>query len=273
MKKITYLNILFVLALLLGGAFANAEEVESNDVHPDQKPRPERIMLKDKIEQEKMIRLENKDVRPIREMRDGETQNRADLKANMEEKRMENSDKLEERKMEREGKIEERKNKATEMKERLQEKRVSLAEKWKKRAHDRLNAGYERLAKIIERLESRMVKIEDQGGDTARAKTLIANAKSKLEKAKILIEEIKNINDAVTDDESDAEKNTDIGQNDFVQKIKPMAQEVQKLLKSAHQDLMSGIIALKKDNRKEKLTTDGSPSTQENGSETNEQVQ
>lgn len=269
MKKIKYINIVFVLAMLLGGVFANAEEVGSSGMRPDQKPRPERAMIKDKIEQEKMIRLENKDVRPIKEMRDIEKQNPEDLKARIEERKIEREGKIEERKIEREGKMEEKKNL-------MQEKKKNLAEEWKMRAQDRLNAGKERLTKIIERLESRMIKIEEQGGDTARAKTLIASAKSKLEKVDTLISDITNLSDTTINEDSATEEttsNTDLKQNDFVKKVKPIAEEIQKLLKGAHQDLVDAVKALKEDNKKEKPSTDSSVSTQNSGSENNEQVQ
>ena len=64
------------------------------------------------------------------------------------------------------------------------------------------------------------------------------------------IEESDDIDDNEDDVNDDSKK--DLGQDEMVKKIMPKAQEVQKLLKSAHKNLVDAVKALKEDNRNPK---------------------
>lgn len=267
MKKIKYINIMLVLAILFTGAVAYAEENATSDFTPGDRALMERKMVKDKIEHEKLMRLEDKNQRPaqINNFRDepkaldalklrkikSDTEKRDGLSR---EDAMEKKEALKERMMDKQ--------------ERMEERKENRAEEWKMRAAERLRAGFERLSNIIDRLESRMAKIDEAGGSTERAKALIENAKDKIELAKQKVEEIKNIESKESDEEDEM---ANLGQNELVREALPIAKEVQKLLKDAHQDLVNAVKYLKEDNRKDTLQAENSESSNGEGSDENEQ--
>ena len=246
MKKLNYLNVLFIFALVFGGLMANAEEGSGDyDKVYKERQKIERNILKDRVERKKPLRVEDEDGKPLRPIK-------------------------EEDRVKIENRIGDRKEKIDDKIEKLKEKRESLSDKWKIKAEGRLQAGIERLTKIIVRLEARIAKIDSQSGNTTRAKENIAKAKANLEQARAKIAEIKIIQNTVVDNADDSvdieesddiddneddvndDSKKDLGQDEMVKKIMPKAQEVQKLLKSAHKNLVDAVKALKEDNRNPK---------------------
>lgn len=235
MKKLKYINIVFILAMILTAISVNAEEIVDTSVSNDTVTNTQTL---DKIKQDRLLKREKMIV------------NKEYTKERLEEKRENIEYKKEDKKS------------------RLLEKKDTRSEIWKSKAIERMSSGFKRLTTLIERLESRIAKVDEAGGNTARAKSSIQNAKDKINITKQKIEEVKVI---YPENYEDGEE--DLGQNELVQKVLPVAKEVKELLKSAHQDLVNAVKFLKEDNRKEKLDTDSSQSTNNMGSDENEQNQ
>lgn len=86
--------------------------------------------------------------------------------------------------------IENRKEKMSEKRDELQERIRSRFTEFMNRVIKRFNAASERLDKIVARIESRLTKLESEGVDESKARSLLADAKLKLTVAKTSIANI-----------------------------------------------------------------------------------
>jgi len=90
-------------------------------------------------------------------------------------------------------------------------------------------ATIERLEKIALRIESRIAKIKDGGGDTEESERYVAAAKTNLADAKVVVESFANI-----------DLSSDRAQENF-ERIRTAAAEARELIRAAHQNLMLAV--------------------------------
>lgn len=254
MKKLKYLNILFVLLLIMAGTqIVSATDGSDDAFETEDRVEIEKKMIRDRIEKEKRIRLQDDTkLRTKILIEDGEVKKeRERTRDNATEKREEIEKRMEDRK------------------EKIEDRHTERAESWRTHTVLRLNTAVERFEKLITRLENRIAKIDEAGGNTVNAKSFITNAQTKLNEAKQKVEEIKVIQ---IESKDDTNENADLGQSDLVRTILPIAKETQELLKGVREDLVNSIKTLRTDNKQDKLEDNGaSDSTNDDSSEQNEQ--
>lgn len=132
-----------------------------------------------------------------------------------------------------------------EMKEEMAENRAEMqkevvshmAERFDKILAKRMDAALERLNSISSRIETRLTKLEGQGIDVAKAKSLLAEAKVKITKASSDINTLK----------GEVEKSTYATSTprDMANKFKTLAETAKESLKSAHKALVLTVESIK----------------------------
>ena len=158
-----------------------------------------------------------------REDREGE---REDREKEIEQHRASST----ERRVEIRNNIEQRKASST---ERRVEMQTNLAKRKVEHVTKIILATIERLEKIITRIESRIVKIQERGGDTTEAEGFVALAKENLADAKVAVEVFATLDLSG----STARENFET--------IRAAAAEAQELIRTAHRNLMMAVRALK----------------------------
>lgn len=177
----------------------------------------------------------------------GAGENRQELmeerKDKIEERKAEVEGKIEERKMQMEDRIEEGKIKLEEKKEALVERKTALQEVRQQRIinlsaniSNRMDSAIARLFTIIERLEQRILKLQEQGFITSPAEEKVREAARNLAEARTMMQ---NIDTEVVEATTSAEP---VGR---WQSVRETYLNVGKLIRQAHANLRSAVELLK----------------------------
>ena len=126
--------------------------------------------------------------------------------------------------------IEQRKASSTERRTDMQ---IDIAKRKVENVTRVILATIERLEKIILRIESRIVKIKEQGGNTTEVEGFVAVAKENLADARVAVDVFANL---------DLSGST--AQENFAT-VRAAAAEAKKLIRDAHRNLMMAVRSLK----------------------------
>ncbi len=131
-----------------------------------------------------------------------------------------------------------REEKLKELKEKIKEKiRRALPQKATV-ALKRIEALNFRLEKIHQKIKARADKLEEKGVDVTESRKILAEAESKIQKARELYKTLKaNISEVTLEDLQDKEK---------IKKAREIAKEIISLARSIKKDLKDAVLALKK---------------------------
>lgn len=120
--------------------------------------------------------------------------------------------------------------------EEMQAKRVAFqqenAQRKVVRTTEVMTATIERLLKIADRVDSRIVKIQEKGGDTVESLAFIAAARANLAEAQAVVDEFVGID--LTGDNA----------QDNYEQIRTKAAEIREIIRSAHENLMLAVRSL-----------------------------
>ncbi len=155
---------------------------------------------------------------------------RADIRANIEVKRASTTERREDRREEVRNNIEQRKASST---ERRLEMQVDIAKRKVEHVKKVILATIERLEKIIVRIESRIAKIKERGGNTTESEGFVATAKVNLSDAKVAV---------------DAFAGLDLSGNTAAENfatIRAAAAEAKEHIRAAHENLKNAVRLLK----------------------------
>jgi len=143
-----------------------------------------------------------------------------------------------------------------EMKTRIMEKKSEILKRMAKQSILRLRAAADRLGKLADRLEARITKIKEKGGDTVKAAELLATARVQITAAKTAIATAEaSIATAVVQADASASSTTNV---DAGKPIREALRKAGEALKIAHKALVDAIVALKASVPKETLNADAS---------------
>lgn len=151
---------------------------------------------------------------------------RANVKANIEARRASTTERIQEMR----ANMMMRKASSTERRVEMQQ---GLAKRKAENVARVIKATIERLEKIILRIESRIAKVEAQGGDTSESKAFVAAAKVNLADAKLAVDAFASLD--LTSDKA----------SENFEKVRVAAAEAKEYIRSAHQNLMMAVRSLK----------------------------
>lgn len=176
----------------------------------------------------------------IEAKRASSTERKAEMRENMLERKASTTERREDRKEERDVRREDIKNNIEQRKASSTERRLEMQEGLAKRKVEHVTkvllATIERLEKIITRIESRIEKIQERGGDTTEAESYAALAKEDLADARIALEAFASLDLSG----STARENFET--------IRAAAAEAREHIRAAHRNLMLAVRALKGSN-------------------------
>ena len=154
---------------------------------------------------------------------------RVDMKANMDLKRASTTEARETRRADLMTNIEDRKASVTAQRVQVQQ---NIAKRQVEHVKQVMLATIERLEKIIERIKSRIAKLEMEGRTVGQSKEFVALAEGNLAEAKLKVAAF-----------SSVDLSSDRAQDNF-QRIRAAAAEARELIKEARENLMKAIRSL-----------------------------
>lgn len=154
------------------------------------------------------------------------TERREEMKANMLERKASSTD----RRMDIKNNIEQRKASST---ERRLEMQLSLAKRKIEHVRRVILATIERLERIITRIESRIDKIQERGGNTAEARGYVTLAKGNLVDARVAVDAFANLS-----------LSGDSARENF-ETIRAAIAEAKEHIRVAHRNMMMAVRSLK----------------------------
>ncbi|MFZ2522792.1 MAG: hypothetical protein WAW92_00195 [Minisyncoccia bacterium] len=109
----------------------------------------------------------------------------------------------------------------------------------------RFDATILRQENIYQRIVSRIEKIKSAGGNTARAESYIATAKTHIDTAKVALTSLKNASSTTVQNIVDSNTSTSTNAKNALRKIKDLALTIEKNLREAHAALTNAVKSLK----------------------------
>lgn len=229
-RTYSVLTMVCVVASLFLVSVAIAEE-GTTGVSTTERPKVRPLqMLKEKITENKQERLEERE------------EKKAERVEKLEEKKIERVGIKEENKVERAGVKEEKREMKTEVRERVKEKVDGIKSRVNNllRAQlgaiiNRLNSSVRHFETLVERIESRIQKLQDRGFDTVSVDALLRTAVGLVAEAKADVQTIKNLVEGVSDITDTAA---------LKEQLRGAVTEATASVKAAHQSLVDVVKAL-----------------------------
>lgn len=242
MKNKLFLTIV-IASIALSPILSTAESGASVDVNTSQNSGKTRVESEARIKAREDLELRKKELEQKRESMKAEIEaKRETMKADIDAKKDEINEKkdtikaqIEERKQNIKSEVEERRSNAVGV---IKERIGTFTQNVIKR----FNAAIERLDTLTERIDSRIAKIEADGGDTTKAKELMAVAKTQLETAKVSTSGV----ELEVETLISVEASTTAEIRDEFDSLKDQIEKAKGDIKKAHASLIEVINSLKK---------------------------